>query len=324
MGAVEFLWVAGLWMATSSAFAAADLRVTRPAGGEAVVVSPGSEVDLTLRFTNAGDAPSAADFPYNVFVDRLDVDPEYAFAMDVGAACSPLVPIAGTLDSSRFTIPPLAPQASVECTIRIMRAAGSRSDVMVGVGVHAPDPSTGNSLKFLVGQPMASTLTIEKQSSFVSGGRIQQYVRVSFHNTGDVALEEMGFGRCTDGATATVELDFPGACATPGPSNTGYLCFMGSENFALPGPIAPGAQSSCLVRMTQPVPYTQGFGGRFEAANLVRNSLGGYTALLPSPGIDLTIDSARGRQTQRIPALGLASLAALLAFTLWGVRRALQ
>lgn len=71
----------GLLLLAPCAHAAYDLRITRTAGDNVVTVTPGTAVDLTLRFENVGDAPSAADLQYNVFVDRLDVDPEYTFQM---------------------------------------------------------------------------------------------------------------------------------------------------------------------------------------------------------------------------------------------------
>lgn len=225
----------------------------------------------------------------------------------------------GLLDSSAFTIPALAPQQGFECMLRIARLAGSRSDVMLGIGQDEGDATPGNSLGLLVGQPAPSDLQIEKQPSFVADGLVQQVVRISYTNTGSVALDEMGFGRCSDGVTATTRIDFAGACTAPGPSNGGVLCFMGSESFALPGPIAPGTTSSCLVRMTEGAPHGPQFGGGFTAANVVRNSLGGYTALLPSADIDLSIDpvvEGVARAPHRVPAVGVMSMLALGAWLL--------
>lgn len=318
MRRIERVSLVGCLLVAPCASAAWDLQVSRPAGGEALVVAPGSAASLTLRFTNAGDTAAPADIAYHLYVDRLDLDPEFTFAMAQGAPCSPLTPLPGVLDSSSFTVPSLLPQASIECTIKVTRLQGSRSDVLVGVEQDDYDSTPGNWLRLVAGQPSPSDLQVERLPSFVNGDRIQQYFRIRYRNGGTVSLQEMGFARCTDGVTATVELDFPGACTTPGPSNHNVLCFMGSEDFALPGPIAPGATSTCMVRMSEPLPRGPSYGSGFHAASIVRNSQGGYTALLASEGIDLTIDAVIASETRprRVPALGVGSVLLLVGLTL--------
>lgn len=236
-----------------------------PSVSRTQTILPGGEGALSVIAHNPGSVAG-----YAAIHGRLNPGPaaltEYVFESDTPDRCLPpdVVTQLGA-PSFRLRLGPLAAASSQTCTYRVRRLPSSRNDLRFDLcGSIYSFPycyytfhfGTLPRLQFRVGQVDAP-----------EPGAVTALVRLTVSNPGPRAvLRRTLTTECSEfsgGLFAPspfeVETDFPGGCPR---SDYGEICYnftgqnFDARHFA-PGPIAAGANASCLVRLRFRTPLTQ-------------------------------------------------------------------